>query len=138
MESTSSAAVVGPKKKSQNPAARAKRLKRLLVNPDFAEAVSGERATAQMWEEAFKSSHRKYVAMGEQYLACQAKVIDSLQLKNDYIEQLKENKELNKAVSSMETSITIQFEMTGAYKRYISKYRTEPSNLTRRQGILTG
>jgi hypothetical protein len=39
MERTSSTAVVEPKTKSQNPAARAKRVKRLLVNPDFAEAV---------------------------------------------------------------------------------------------------
>jgi hypothetical protein len=41
---TSSTAVMGPKTKSQNPAARAKRLKRLRANPDFAEAVADELA----------------------------------------------------------------------------------------------
>jgi hypothetical protein len=40
LEETSSTAVVEPKEKSQNPAAKAKRLKGLRENPDFAEAVS--------------------------------------------------------------------------------------------------
>jgi hypothetical protein len=44
LEETSSTAVVEPKEKSQNPAAKAKRLKRLRENPDFAEAVSKTRA----------------------------------------------------------------------------------------------
>jgi hypothetical protein len=51
MEGTLSTAVVGPKKKSQDPAAKDKRIKGLLVNPDFAEAVSFERAAAKMWED---------------------------------------------------------------------------------------
>jgi hypothetical protein len=52
-----SAAVVGPKKKSQDPAAKAKRIKRLLVNPDFAEAVSFERAAAKMWQDKLHILH---------------------------------------------------------------------------------
>jgi hypothetical protein len=47
MEETSSTAVVEPKQKSQEPAAKARRLKRLRTNPDFAEAVSEERARPQ-------------------------------------------------------------------------------------------
>jgi hypothetical protein len=40
-------------------------------------------------------------------------------LYKEYAEQLLENKELNKAVTSMERGITIQFEMIEALKRYI-------------------
>ena len=59
MEGTSSTAVVEPKKKSQDPAAKAKRIKRLLTSPDFAEAVSEERAAAKMWEDRHADLHRK-------------------------------------------------------------------------------
>jgi hypothetical protein len=91
------AAVVEPKKKSQGPGAKAKRLKGLQTNPDFAEAVSGERAVAVMWGMAFESSHRKYMAMGGQYLAIVSEKREVLQTKKDYIELL-ENKKLNKLV----------------------------------------
>jgi hypothetical protein len=57
MLSTAPAAVRELKKKSQGPAAKAKRLKGLRTNPDFAEAVSEERAAAKMWEDAHDDLH---------------------------------------------------------------------------------
>ena len=51
MESTSSTAHVEPKQKSQDPAAKAKRLKRLLANPDFAEAVEFERSLVKKYKQ---------------------------------------------------------------------------------------
>jgi hypothetical protein len=51
MLSTVPAALVEPKKKSQGPAAKTKRLKGLRENPDFIEAVQEERLVAQLWEE---------------------------------------------------------------------------------------
>ena len=42
--------MVEPKRKSQDPGAKSKRIKGLLSNPDFAEAVSEERAAAIMWK----------------------------------------------------------------------------------------
>ena len=48
--------MVEPKTKSQNPAARAKRLKRLLVNPDFAEAVEFERSLVNKYKQCVSES----------------------------------------------------------------------------------
>jgi hypothetical protein len=84
-------------------------LKRLRTNPDFAEAVSGERAVAVMWEMAFGSSHRKYVAIGGQYLAIVSEKREMLQTKKDYIEQLLENKKLNKLIETTGRTSTTQF-----------------------------
>jgi hypothetical protein len=61
MEGTSSTAVVEPKRKSQDPAAKAKRIKRLLVNPGFAEAVSEERAAAKMWQDKLQILHDEHI-----------------------------------------------------------------------------
>jgi hypothetical protein len=94
MESTSSAAVVEPKKKLQNPAARAKRLKRPLVNPDFAEAVSFERAAVKKVHGELQILHDEHMVVMKERNEEQAKVIGSLVLQLDYIEQLKENKKL--------------------------------------------
>jgi hypothetical protein len=82
MEGTSSAAVVEPKKKSQDPAAKAKRIKRpcILVNPDFAEAVSEERAAAKMWQDKLQILHDEHMAVMKERNEEQAKVIDSLVL----------------------------------------------------------
>jgi hypothetical protein len=52
MSATAAVTVVEPKEKSQNPGAKAKRLKRLRTNPDFVEAVSEERAPAQIYRHA--------------------------------------------------------------------------------------
>jgi hypothetical protein len=94
MLSTVPAAVVEPKEKSQNPGAKAKRLKGLRVNPDFAEAVSEERAAARMWIGRCADLHRKYKVMMDERLSSQREVIDNEELKKEYIAQLKENKEL--------------------------------------------
>ena len=107
--------MVEPKKKSQEPAAKAKRTKRLLANPGFAEAVSEERAAAKMWEEAHDNLHHEYMAVMKEQGKEQDNVIDNVVLQNDYIEQLKENnKHLHRAVA-----ITTQFEMIEILKRYI-------------------
>ena len=66
MLSMAPAAVVEPKEKSQNPGAKSKRMKRLRSNPDFAEAVSEERAAARMWEDRHADLHRKYKVVGFQ------------------------------------------------------------------------
>ena len=56
MEGTSSTAHVEPKQKSQDPAAKAKRLKRLLANPDFAEAVEFERSLVKKYKQCVSES----------------------------------------------------------------------------------
>jgi hypothetical protein len=86
--------VVEPKKKSQGPGAKAKRLKGLQTNPDFAEAVSEERAAAKMWEDQHDSLHREYMVEMKDQGKWQDKAIANVVLQLDYIEQLKENKEL--------------------------------------------
>jgi hypothetical protein len=70
MLATTPAAVVEPKKKSQDPAAKAKRLQVLLITNlvDFAEAVSEVRAAAKMWEDAHGDLHSKYMIMMGQAL----------------------------------------------------------------------
>ena len=117
MLTTTPAAVVEPKQKSQDPAAKSKRLKRLRTNPDYAEAVSGEREVAVMWEMAFESSHRKYMAMGEQYLAIVSEKLETLQTKKDYIEQLLENKKLNKLIETQSSTVKMQFEVIEGLQR---------------------
>jgi hypothetical protein len=86
MEGTSSTAVVEPKKKSQEPGAKAKRLKGLRTNPDFAEAVSFERAAAKMWEDHHDNLHREYIVVMKEQGKDQDKAIDSLVLQLDYID----------------------------------------------------
>jgi hypothetical protein len=58
---------VEPKQKSQDPAAKAKRLKKLLTNPDFAEAVEFERSIVKKYKQhvaevaerrAFEKKHK--------------------------------------------------------------------------------
>ena len=110
MEETSSTAVVEPKQKSQEPAAKARRLKRLRTNPDFAEAVSEERAAAKMWKDQHDNLHREYMVVMDKRLACQDKAIANMTLQLDYIEQLKENKGLNKVIEAMRRSIKAQSE----------------------------
>jgi hypothetical protein len=102
---------VEPKKKSQEPGAKAKRLKGLRTNPDFAEAVSEERAAAKMWKDQHDNLHREYMVEMEDQGKWQDKAIANVVLQLDYIEQLKENKGLNKSVASMERGITTLFEM---------------------------
>ena len=62
-----------------------------------------------MWEMAFESSHRQYVAMGEQYLAIVSEKREVLQTNKDYIEQLLENKKLNKLIETTGRASTTQF-----------------------------
>jgi hypothetical protein len=92
MEGTSSTAVVEPKNKSQDPAAKAKRLKRLLTSPDFAEAVEFERALVKKIHDELKITTDEYLVVTNERNEEKAKEIDGLQLRNDYIEQLLANK----------------------------------------------
>jgi hypothetical protein len=110
MEETSSTAVVEPKQKSQEPAAKARRLKRLRTNPDFAEAVSEERAAAKFWKDEHDNLHREYMVEMEDQGKWQDKAVANMALQLDYIEQLKENKQLNKVIEAMGRSIKAQSE----------------------------
>ena len=111
MLSTAPAAVVEPKEKSKNPGAKAKRMKRLRSNPDFVEGVSEERAAAQMWEDRHADLHRKYKAMMDERLSCQREVIDTEELKNEYIAQLKDNKKLIKLMEIQNSTVKMQDEV---------------------------
>ena len=120
MESTSSTAHVEPKQKSQDPAAKAKRLKRLLANPDFAEAVEFERS------ECKKSSRlvlecTELLKQNKSTALAVAKQIEGLvEVQTDYIEQLKENKELNKVIETQNSTIKLQDEAIGHNDRAIN------------------
>jgi hypothetical protein len=70
-----------------------------------------------MWEMAFESSHRKYVAMGEQYLAIVSEKREVLQTNKDYIEQLLENKKLNKLIETKNSTVKMQFEVIEGLQR---------------------
>jgi cysteinyl-tRNA synthetase len=120
MESTSSTAHVEPKQKSQDPAAKAKRLKRLLANPDFAEAVEFERSecrkSTRLVEEA-----TELLKQSESTALAVAKQIEGLvEVQTDYIEQLKENKELNKVIETLNSTIKSQDEVISANRRSIN------------------
>jgi hypothetical protein len=75
------------------------------ANPDFAEAVSEERAAAKMWEAEHDNLHREYMVEMKDQGKWQDKEIDGLQLRNGYIKQLLVNKALNKLVETMGRSI---------------------------------
>jgi hypothetical protein len=141
MEGTSSAAVVGPKKRSsQEPTAKAKRIKRLLASPDFAEAVSEERAAAKMWEDHHDDLHREYMVMKDERPACQDEVVDNLQLQNDYLAQLLENKQLNKVIETKNSTIKTQFEVIEYKQMAINALKgiLEPNKKARNPNRVTG
>ena len=101
MESTSSTAHVEPKQKSQDPAANAKRLKGLLANPDFAEAVEFERSLVKKYKQ-FVSECTEHLKQSDSTNAAIGKQIEGLvEVQKDYIKQFKENKELNKVIEAM-------------------------------------
>jgi hypothetical protein len=108
MEGTSSTAVVEPKKKSQDPAAKAKRIKRLLTNPDFAEAVEFERLIVKKYKQ-FVSEGTEHLKQSESTISVVKKQIERLVELQRYhinIEQFKENKGLDKVIETMRRSIT--------------------------------
>jgi hypothetical protein len=110
MEGTSSTAHVEPKQKSQDPAAKAKRLKRLLTNPDFAEAVEFERSIVKKYEQ-FVAEVAERRAFEKITNAAIGKQIEGLvEVQRDYIKQFKENKELNKVIEAMRRSTKAQSE----------------------------
>jgi hypothetical protein len=113
MEETSSTAVVEPKEKSKNPAARAKRMKRLRENPDFADAVSEERAAAKFWKDEHDNLHREYMVEMKDQGKWADKAVANITLQLDYIEQFKENKELNKVIETLNSTIKLQDEVIG-------------------------
>ena len=84
MEGTSSTAHVEPKQKSQDPAAKAKRLKRLLANPDFAEAVEFERSLVKKYKQ-FVSECTEHLKGRESINAVIGKQIEGLvEVQTDY------------------------------------------------------
>jgi hypothetical protein len=140
MEETSSTAVVEPKKKPQEPGAKAKRLKWLRTNPDFAEAVSEERAAAKMWKDQHDNLHREYMVEMKDQGKWQDKAIGDLQLRNDDIKQLLlVNKALNKLVEAMGRSTNQLYESIEASENTpkaqdemleLSKKARNPSRVT--------
>ena len=120
MESTSSTAHVEPKQKSQDPAAKAKRLKRLLANPDFAEAVEFERSECRGASRLVKEC-TELLKQSESTALAVAKQIEGLvEVQTDYIEQLKENKELNKVIETQNSTIKSQDEVIALHQRSIN------------------
>jgi hypothetical protein len=111
MEGTSSTAVVEPKKKSQDPAAKAKRIKGPLTNPDFAEAVEFERSIIVKKYKQFVSESTELLKQSESTNAIIGKQIEGLvELQRGYIKQFKESKGLNKVIQAMLRGTTAQSE----------------------------
>jgi hypothetical protein len=120
MEGTSSTAVVEPKKKSQDPAAKAKRIKGLLTNPDFAEAVEFERSVVKKYKQ-FVSESTGLLKQSESTNAIIGKQIEGLvELQRGYIKQFKESKGLNKVIHAMLRGITARSESTEALQSTIN------------------
>jgi hypothetical protein len=67
-----------------------------------------------MWEDRHADLRRKYKVMMDERLSCQREVIDNEELKNEYIDQLKGNKKLNKLIEAMRRSTTADSESTEA------------------------
>jgi hypothetical protein len=139
---------VEPKQKSQDPAAKAKRLKRLLANPDFAEAVEFERSIVKKYEQ-FVSRSAEHLKQSESTIAVVQKQIEGLvEVQRDYIKQFKENKELNKVIEAMRRSIKAQSESIEALENTVkaqdvmlelNKKARNPSRVTGTQeGPTTG
>jgi len=119
MEGTSSMAHVEPKQKSQDPAVKAKRLKRLLANPDFAEAVEFERSGCKK-SSRLVSECTELLKQSKSTALAVAKQIEGLvEVQTDYIEQLKENKGLNKVIEAMRRSIKAQSESIEALENTV-------------------
>ena len=142
MLTTTPAAVVEPKKKSQEPGAKAKRLKRLRTNPGFAEAVQEERLVAKIWEDAHDVVDAKCHALLKEYRACLSEREDTVELKNKYIEQLEGNKVLVDAIQGYKELIAVQEETTRALRatikvhdemREIDKKERNPNRVTGRK-----
>ena len=110
MEETSSTAVVEPKEKSQNPAAKAKRLKGLRENPDFIEAVQDLFSVAKTWEDAHDVVDAKCHALLKKYHACLDGMECAVELKNKYIDQLEGNKVLFNAIQGYKELLAVQEE----------------------------
>jgi hypothetical protein len=113
MEGTSSTADVEPKKKSQDPAAKAKRLKRLLANPDFAEAVEFERSLVKKYKQCVAESAEHLIEAFNATAAIQKQIEGKMEFYKEYTEQLKENKELNKVIEAQNSTIKLQDEVIG-------------------------
>ena len=120
MESTSSTAHVEPKQKPQDPAAKAKRLKRLLANPDFAEAVEFERSECRKSTRLVEEATELLKQNKSTALAVAKQIEGLVEVQTDYIEQLKENKELNKVIETQNSTIRSQDEVIALHQRSIN------------------
>jgi hypothetical protein len=110
MEATTPAALVEPKEKSKNPAAKAKRMKRLWENPDFIEAVQDLFSVAKTWEDAHDVVDAKCHALLKKYHACLDGMECTVELKNKYIDQLEGNKVLVDAIQGYKELLAVQEE----------------------------
>ena len=120
MEGTSSTAHVEPKQKSQDPAAKAKRLKRLLANPDFAEAVEFERSECKKSARLVSECTELWKQNKSTALAVAKQIEGLVEVQTDYIEQLKENKELNKVIETQNRTIKSQDVVIALHQRSIN------------------
>ena len=110
MEATTPAALVEPKEKSKNPAAKAKRMKRLWENPDFIEAVQDLFSVAKTWVDAHVVVDAKCHALLKKYHACLDGMECTVELKNKYIDQLEGNKVLVDAIQGYKELLAVQEE----------------------------
>jgi hypothetical protein len=131
MSATAAVAVVEPKGKFQNPGAKAKRLTGLRTNPDFVEAVLEERAASKMWEDRHADLHRKYKVMMDERLSCQREMIDNEELKNEYIDQLKENKKLVAEIQEYKGCVALSRKCVEHLEETI-KYQSETIELNKK------
>jgi hypothetical protein len=114
------AALVEPKKKSQGPAAKAKRLRGLRENPDVIEAVQEERLVAQRHSDGYDRVYVLAQKMIERFKACLGEREDTVELKKKYIEQLERNKVLVDAIQGYKgLIIATQSETTEALRATI-------------------
>jgi hypothetical protein len=142
MLTTTPAAVVEPKKKSQEPGAKAKRLKGLRTNPDFAEAVQEERLVAKIWEDAHDVVDAKCHALLKEYHACLSERESTVELKEELIDELKANRVLVDATQGYKELIAVQEETIRTLRatikvhdemREINKKERNPNRVTGRK-----
>ena len=91
-------------------------MKRLLANPDFAEAVEFERSLVKKVCDESKITTDKYLVVMNERNEEKAKEVDGLHLGIGYLEQLLANKALYKVVEAMGRGITAQDETIQSLK----------------------
>jgi hypothetical protein len=95
---------------------KAKRLKGLRENPDFIEAVQEERLVAQRYSDDYDRVYVFAQKMIETYNACLGERESTVELKNEYIDELKANKVLIDAIQGYKRLIAVQEETIGTLR----------------------